>query len=165
MVKKKQSSRKLQGSCSEPDPITDFTEEDERPRGILTDYETTAEELGSSEEGEIPVIDRPQTANFRAEVHSGNTPVPPFVIEEAEPLTIRRPNPAARVGRRHLLNPHPTDPTTPTRHPSNDAGDYSPSIYGVVKGALGEMTSQIISAIQTAFEGLAGRRQPDHLAE
>lgn len=65
--------------------------------------------------------------------------------------------------RRRLPNTCSAKQLTPTRNSFSEAGYNSPGIDNVVKRALKEMTSQIVSAIQTAFKGFTDHHNSDRV--
>lgn len=177
MVKRRpqaSTTSKQKGSHAENDEIQQATDDEMNigtlivTEGETTDYETTADEFGSFEEDDIPNTVRPQI-NVEAEVHMGSSPSHPNIRQNAGLDNVRRLTPVRHVGRpglrRKLQNTDPTEQPTPTRNSSIEAGDNSPGIYNAVKGALKEMTSQIVSAIQTAFEGFTNHQNADNASD
>lgn len=87
--------------------------------GETTDYESTANEFGSSEEDDIPNTVRPQI-NVGAEFRMGSSPLQPNIRQNAGLDNVWRPTPVMHVGRpklrKRLQNTDPTGQPAPTRN-------------------------------------------------
>jgi len=136
-------------------PLSMGSKQDEDDTAIVTEENDVHYETGHTEESEIEDIEeniggsRPCLDNMEDEEQNVT-----MILRSRKPSDRRKPNSPQQKRKRRYQRPSEaeieriTEPLT--GHGDNDG------LYGLVKTAIQDMTSQVVAAIQTAFGGLKG---------